>query len=63
MVPSAATGQLMGGWLAKRMKLGITGLIKLCVAGMVLSLLTLAIVWIDCGQEDFVGVTSPYLSR
>ena len=63
VVPSAATGQLLGGFVAHRMKLGIPGLIKLCILGMVLTLLSVAIVWIDCGQEDFVGVTSPYPSR
>ncbi|KAK7091396.1 hypothetical protein V1264_009081 [Littorina saxatilis] len=60
VVPSAATGQFLGGFIAKRMNLGIPGLIRLCVLGMILTLLSLAIVWIDCGQEEIVGVTSPY---
>ncbi|KAK7479082.1 hypothetical protein BaRGS_00029674 [Batillaria attramentaria] len=60
VVPGAASGQFMGGIIAKRLKLTIPGLIKLCIVGMTLSLITVAIVWIDCGQELYVGVSSPY---
>jgi hypothetical protein len=63
VVPSAASGQFLGGFIAKKMKLSIPGLIRLCIVGMTLTLVTVAIVWIDCGQEDFVGVTSHYPNR
>lgn len=62
VVPSAATGQFLGGFLAKKLNLGIPGLIRLCIIGMTLTLVSVAIVWIDCGQEDFVGVSSHYTS-
>lgn len=62
VVPSAASGQFLGGFIAKRLRLGIPGLIKLCIVGMFLSMAGVAIVWIDCGQQHYVGVTSPYLS-
>ncbi|XP_076456396.1 solute carrier organic anion transporter family member 4C1-like [Babylonia areolata] len=60
VVPSAASGQFLGGFVAQRMKLSIPGLIKLCIVGFLLTLLFVGIVWIDCGREEFVGVTVPY---
>ncbi|KAL8589511.1 hypothetical protein ACOMHN_015897 [Nucella lapillus] len=60
VVPSAASGQFLGGFVAQRMKLSIPGLIKLCIVGFLLTFLFVGIVWIDCGREEFVGITLPY---
>ena len=63
MVPSAALGQFVGGYISKHYKLRIRGLNKQCIISMLVSLLLIPCFWIDCGQVEYVGINSQYIDR
>ncbi|XP_055958060.1 solute carrier organic anion transporter family member 4C1 [Patella vulgata] len=60
VVPSAAAGQFLGGYITRRLKLDIRGTLRLCIIAMFASLFGCAILWIKCNSEEIAGVNVPY---
>ncbi|ESO98163.1 hypothetical protein LOTGIDRAFT_239068 [Lottia gigantea] len=60
VVPSAAAGQFLGGFVTRKLKLDIRGTLRLCILAMVVSLFGCSILWIRCSTEDIAGINAPY---
>ncbi|CAI9720966.1 solute carrier organic anion transporter family member 4C1-like isoform X3 [Octopus vulgaris] len=59
-VPSAAGGQILGGYLCKRFRLKVREQGNLCVITLTLGLLGMGIFWVNCEDMPFAGITHNY---
>ena len=63
VVPSAAGGQFIGGLVARKLRLGIKGCIKLCLAGVVGVAVFSAALFMRCNPDDIIGISAPYAQK
>ncbi|XP_033727827.1 solute carrier organic anion transporter family member 4C1-like isoform X2 [Pecten maximus] len=59
-VPGAAGGQLISGYLCKRLNLKVRGMLRLIIVVCLVAAILDFCVWIRCEQETIVGVSSQY---
>lgn len=58
-----AGGMVLGGVLIRRFKLGVVGMVRLCVIMSLLSIVVGGGFFIGCPEIDFAGVTTDYITR
>ncbi|XP_035824567.1 solute carrier organic anion transporter family member 4C1 [Aplysia californica] len=63
IIPAAAGGLLLGGYIAKRFNLNITQAIKFIILTSVLAALGSSVIWIRCKPLEIYGVSRPYHGR
>lgn len=61
-VPGAAVGQLVGGYICKRLQLKVRGMLKLTLISSVLALLVSPILWARCEDLSVAGLQVGYPS-
>ncbi|XP_064619635.1 solute carrier organic anion transporter family member 4C1-like [Lineus longissimus] len=60
MIPSAAAAHLTGGYLVKRFRMGIPGMVRLSLVFMAIASLLSAILLLRCDLPNMPGINQPY---
>ncbi|XP_033640299.1 solute carrier organic anion transporter family member 4A1-like [Asterias rubens] len=60
VIPAAVFGSVIGGWVVKHFNLRFRGMIRFCLASLVVSLFMIASFLISCPNPNFAGVTVDY---
>ncbi|XP_038052230.1 solute carrier organic anion transporter family member 4A1-like [Patiria miniata] len=60
VIPAAVFGSVIGGWVVKHFNLMFKGMIKFCLAMLIVSLFMIGSFLISCPNPDFAGVTVDY---
>ncbi|XP_063955020.1 solute carrier organic anion transporter family member 4A1-like [Lytechinus pictus] len=60
VIPGSVLGTFLGGWVMKRWKLKVPGLIKLAIVGSTIETIAFLGVFMHCPQARIAGVTTAY---
>ncbi|XP_033100782.1 solute carrier organic anion transporter family member 4A1-like isoform X2 [Anneissia japonica] len=63
VIPAGVGGTLLGGWVVKRFKLSVRGMLQFVLATLSVSTLLLACFFIYCDNVKFAGVTTQYIDK
>ncbi|XP_071481951.1 solute carrier organic anion transporter family member 4A1-like [Diadema antillarum] len=60
IVPGGAGGVFLGGWLLRRLKLRVSGMLKFCTLMTIVTTLVFPSLFLRCPQNALAGVTAGY---
>lgn len=60
VVPAGAAGQLLGGYLSRRLQLHVKGMARMCIITLALSSAGVAAFWVRCESGPMAGINANY---
>ncbi|XP_052832463.1 solute carrier organic anion transporter family member 4A1 [Octopus bimaculoides] len=60
VVPAGAAGQLLGGYLSRRLQLHVKGMARMCIITLTLSSVGIAAFWARCDSVPVAGISASY---
>lgn len=59
-VPGAAIGQFLGGYILRRLKLKVRGMLKMNMIFCIIVMVSSSVFWVHCDLGSIAGVTAAY---